>query len=279
MTADHDSSSEYDDSELLSMLDSLNLDDPSSDHPLSRPRPPLPVPRTPSPPPPHASNSFGHSDNLAQLFPDSPTVYQFESPTRSGITDDWATAGTATQGVPGGRVRALASPKKNKKHTGHKAGYAVFCGVRCGVFRTWAETGPLVLGVPNCIFRGYATIREAEAAFSYAQARGWTRVANTAVVATISQLPVAGGDPHNPLNGSEELDGRWYVVYRGISPGVYRSHLESQLNTMGVRGALYESINGEAQARAKYAKAVRNHKVAVVTPTYIDIELDADPFV
>ncbi|KAJ7907847.1 hypothetical protein B0H13DRAFT_2331944 [Mycena leptocephala] len=59
----------------------------------------------------------------------------------------------------------------------------------------------------------------------------------------------------NPLHETEALDDRWYMVYCGIRPGVYRSHLECQLNTLGVRGALHESVIGRACAFSKYAKA------------------------
>jgi hypothetical protein len=81
--------------------------------------------------------------------------------------------------------------------------------------------------VPNNIHRGYKSVAEANAAFEYARARSWTRVADAAVVGPpIPALPMPLGinDNHqNPLNGSETLDDFWFVVYKGICPGVYRS--------------------------------------------------------
>ncbi|KAJ7909713.1 hypothetical protein B0H13DRAFT_2330062 [Mycena leptocephala] len=107
-----------------------------------------------------------------------------------------------------------------------------------------AETEPLVKRVSKCIFRGYSTLAEAEAAYEYAAVRSWPPQ-----VAPSTNLT-------NPLNGNEDFDGRWFVVYAGITPGVYRSHLECQLNTIGVRGALHESILGWSAAWRKFTEAL-----------------------
>lgn len=74
------------------------------------------------------------------------------------------------------------------------------------------------------IFRGYPTVAQARAAFAYAKARSWTRVCD-AVVTPIPTLPqpLLAGDIDNPLHVSETLDDRWYIVYRGICPGVYHT--------------------------------------------------------
>ncbi|KAJ7700213.1 hypothetical protein B0H16DRAFT_1483973 [Mycena metata] len=194
-------------------------------------------------------------------------------------------AGAATQGVPGAHVHAT-SPRKKKPKT-KKAAYVVFCGRRCGVFDDWSETKVLVSGVPNCIYRGYTTREAARAAFQYAVERSWTRVADAAVTTPIPALPQpldpnVAFDTNNPLTQTEALDDRWYIVYRGICPGVYRSHLECQLNTLGVRRSLHESIVGRAAAFAKYNRALAGGQVSVVPPTYyggVDGANDTDPFI
>jgi hypothetical protein len=89
------------------------------------------------------------------------------------------------------------------------------------------DTKAVVNRVPNCLYRGYSTLRDAEAAFAYAQARGWTRVShaplsgNPALPRPIESAGLA--NEHNPLHGMETLDDRWFIVYRGIAPGMYRS--------------------------------------------------------
>ena len=93
-------------------------------------------------------------------------------------------------------------------------------------FSSRAETEPLVSGVANCIFCGYASLVDAHAAFVYAQARSWTRALSSPhTFVPIPFLPQPDTSPPspNPLNGTEIVDTRWYVVYRGIQPGVYRS--------------------------------------------------------
>lgn len=46
--------------------------------------------------------------------------------------------------------------------------------------------------------------------------------------------------------------------------------VECQLNTVGVRGALHESIEGKSIALSKYNAAVHRGEVAVVTPPFPD---------
>ncbi|KAJ7472808.1 hypothetical protein FB451DRAFT_1399006 [Mycena latifolia] len=157
-------------------------------------------------------------------------------------------AGAATQGVPQAHVHKTGG--RCKKPRTKKAAYVVFCGREIGVFRTWGQTEPLVKGVSNAILHGYTTTAEAEAAFAYALQKSW---------------PTTSQDL-NPLNGSKDLDDRWHVVYRGITPGVYRSHLESQLNTLGVPGALHKAIEGRRAALEKYAAATQHGDVSGVPP-------------
>ncbi|KAJ7701273.1 hypothetical protein B0H14DRAFT_3527735 [Mycena olivaceomarginata] len=149
-----------------------------------------------------------------------------------------------------------------------------------GYTADWEQTKPLVDRVPNSIFRGYSTVWEAEAAFAYAQMRQWTRV-SYAPLASIPALPQPIGsalaDEENPLHGTEALDNRWFIVYRGIMPGVYCSHLECQLNTLGIPAALHEAVSGRDNALAKYRAAVARGDVSVITLTYT--ARNGDPFV
>jgi hypothetical protein len=156
-------------------------------------------------------------------------------------------AAAATQGVPRASVHTVQGPKKKKRKPGRRKAYAIFCGIETGVCLTWCtttlffclsliigpreEADPLVSGVPNCLFRGYDSVEEAHAAYAYAHARSWTRIAG-APVSAIPALPqpmsLAPSAANNPLNGTEDLDDTWFIVYRGISPGVYRSQLSRE---------------------------------------------------
>ncbi|KAJ7860812.1 hypothetical protein B0H14DRAFT_3445780 [Mycena olivaceomarginata] len=280
----HDSTNKYHNEELIQLLAAFNLRD------VNQGPPPSPPPRTPSPqaPPyqspsavrtfpvsrhpmrplysPSAGSSPSRTPSNAQTPPSSPTVYVYDSPTRRL----WP--GRQPKVFPM-LVSALfrdQAPKK-KMHEKKKA-YIVFAGLQCGVFESWDDTKAVVNRVPNCLYRGYSTLRDAEAAFAYAQARGWTHVShaplsgNPALPRPIESAGLA--NEHNPLHGTETLDDRWFIVYRGIAPGVYRSHLECQLNTLGLSGALHESIPGKANTLAKYAAAVRRGDVSVIQHTY-----------
>ncbi|KAJ7895683.1 hypothetical protein B0H13DRAFT_2338759 [Mycena leptocephala] len=237
MTANNDSF-DYDDPTLISLLAGLDLADNETSPP--------PPPRTPSPRPASHPTVQRHTFPAMNGRSHAATrlaIYQYESPTRRGYTTKWSVAGTATQGVPGGYVHVVGAPPPTQNKPKFAA-YVVFSGRRVGVFSTWREAESLVKGVSKCIFRGYKTTAEARAAFAYASERSWVRVIGAPIAAAIPVLPqpVVVADGTNPLNGTEDFDGKWYVVYRGITPGVYRSHLECQLNTVGVRGALHQSV-------------------------------------
>ncbi|KAJ7822091.1 hypothetical protein B0H14DRAFT_3471014 [Mycena olivaceomarginata] len=235
-----------DDAEIARILGELELQDACTHFSPSRPPYPRPPPCSPSPPsaapPPYSSgHSFStarrHQDSRA-LLPATPTqiTYHYRTPTSQGDTTEWSTAGAATQGVPGAHVLASPSPRKKKTKTPAVA----------------PQTEALVRGVPNCIFRGYPLLPAAHTAFDYAHRRLWTRSLNNAsrqpIAATALPLPITDTDTVNSLNSSEADDDTWYVVYRGIAPGVYRSYLECQLNTLGVRNSTHEHVVGKASA-------------------------------
>ncbi|KAJ6489315.1 hypothetical protein C8R47DRAFT_1215662 [Mycena vitilis] len=66
-------------------------------------------------------------------------------------------------------------------------------------------------------------------------------------------------DEITPLHG--DRDGRWYVVYRGITPGVYQSSLECSLNTRGLSCATYESYASKEDAIAAFNREVARGRV------------------
>jgi hypothetical protein len=91
-----------------------------------------------------------------------------------------------------------------------------------------AEAESHVKGVSGCIHQGYPSLAAAQAAFDYASRRSWTRVmpARTSGASpAIPTLPSPVGllDGPNPLHGTYTSTGAWYVVFSGITPGVYAS--------------------------------------------------------
>ncbi|KAJ7041284.1 hypothetical protein C8F04DRAFT_1253347 [Mycena alexandri] len=226
-------------------------------------------PRRPTTPPPSQENTSVSSPPALSLDSGSGArrpVYYFESPSGRGYTSSWAVAGAETQGIRGGHVHTVSKGAK-KKHV-KKAAYTVFFGRVPGVFQTWEDVQLSVNGVSNAIFRGYSTIGAAHAAYAYARARSWTRVCGSvplAVPTPLTSPPVATEvEPPNPLHGA--LDDTWYVVYRGVSPGVYHSVLEALLNTVGLRNSLYEGVKGREEAFRRYREAQEQLSTAVLPP-------------
>ncbi|KAJ7458850.1 hypothetical protein FB451DRAFT_1182430 [Mycena latifolia] len=176
-----------------------------------------------------------------------PTVYYYESPTKSG-----ATAGTATQGVQHAHVHRVQ--RGSKKRT-KKAAYVVFVGRVPGVHHRWSEAETSVKGVSNAIFRGYPTVKEAEEAYVYARAHRWTRRCGFGSAFTfvdpIPSLPTPSKptDEPNPLHGTESLD---------------NTCLEALLNTVAMSDSLFEGIEGrEAAFHASYTAHSVQHGIGV----------------
>ncbi|KAJ7654566.1 hypothetical protein DFH06DRAFT_1329830 [Mycena polygramma] len=226
--------------------------------------------------------------------------YQFRSPTRSGTTTEWSEASHLTQGVPQATVRSLVrSPKKRPKNNA----YVVFYGIIPGVYDEWY--GPegaevQVTGVPGSLYQGYPSTPDAGAAFDYARERNWTGVrtrhphlfrgisAPPPSSSAIGALPVPTpllNLTHNPLHGPVTSDTRtWYIVYAGITPGIYLSQyvspppfsasgdrphsLECALNTVGLSGARHDSADSLQEAQRRWNVAVGDGTIHFVTHPY-----------
>ncbi|KAJ7216764.1 hypothetical protein C8J57DRAFT_1255243 [Mycena rebaudengoi] len=278
-----ESSGEYSDAEISALIASPDLNFVRTGT-NSNP----PCHRVSSSPPPYesvqsAQNLTPDDSELAELIsslqiggtrpspPATPTrsrrIYEYSSPVGTGVTTEWSVAGTASQGIAHGSVHTLE--RKSKRSHGKKGGYVVFHGRCPAVCSTWAEARKLVDGVLNSIHRGYRTLAEAHAAFKYAEERGWTRACDSQDPATaihVLPTPILPSDIPNPLHGSETTDSQWFVVYRGITPGVYQSILEALLNTVGVRASVYEGVEGRGEAIEKYHAAISRGDVAAVLP-------------
>ncbi|KAK7008537.1 hypothetical protein R3P38DRAFT_3210864 [Favolaschia claudopus] len=179
MSTSRKTSSEYDDAQFVEFLASLNLNGPEQDSLFTSSSP-----RTPSPRP---SRIRGTVSLTPQRLHPAPTVYRFESPTKSGYTTEWfasiplchpsiticrAVAAALGQGGPDSSVRVVhqGSPRK-----GRKEAYAIFAGPRCGVFNTWyAMSFRAHFADLLTVIQGGARA-EADDAFAYAQSNGLTR--------------------------------------------------------------------------------------------------------
>ncbi|KAJ7508855.1 hypothetical protein B0H11DRAFT_1901640 [Mycena galericulata] len=256
----------YSDVDIVSALDHLNLsnDSESTQAPVCSPPRSTPSRQTPA----RTPSGLAHAE--LPLTPEHRTrIYRYQSPTSSGYTPDWEFAAAQTQGVPGGKT--LRIPKKTgSRHS--KGGYAVFVGKKIGAFSRWDDVEPLVLGIPNALHQGYTTFDDALAAFAYARERSWTRVCAArpsspgavmpaqAVATVCLPTPTSYTDALNPLHGHNPDTGRkrlWYIVYRGITPGVYQSSLECQLNTVGIPGAVHDSCDDKMDAINRFERASR----------------------
>ncbi|KAJ6450345.1 hypothetical protein C8R47DRAFT_1230306 [Mycena vitilis] len=184
-----------------------------------------------------------------------------------------------SQGVPGGSVSRIG--RKSKARPLRKS-YVVFYGLIPGVYTTWAEARTQVDGVPGNLHQGYPSDDTANAAFAYAQEHSWfgvrTRARSfpqtTPASAPIPSLPqpVPLVDVPNPLHTGDDGPAcrgrRWYVVYAGVTPGVYQSSLESALNVCGLRGARHDSWDDRDVAITKYQQALSAGRVRVLYPPY-----------
>ncbi|KAJ7604346.1 hypothetical protein DFH06DRAFT_1349478 [Mycena polygramma] len=242
-------------------------------------------------PPPYDDRDRTHEDAdlqqmLSALTIDGPStpprgssrsarLYAYQNANTAGITTSWSEAAALTQGVAGGSSLRLTPKSKSKARVG---AYVVFFGRVPGVYEFWYEEAePHVKGVKGSLYQGYQTPELATAAYEYARERGWTHVLPCPRIrfttAPILRLPTPVGaldDTPNPLhNATSTQAGIWYVVFRGICPGVYQSSLECSLNTVGLSRATYLSFASKDLALAHFQDAVANGEVEVLTPKYV----------
>lgn len=95
-----------------------------------------------------------------------------------------------------------------------------------------SECLPLVKKVPYALYKGYLTRSKAEIAWNFVLRRGWVRPSSDLESMSTpcnnqnhddgsedeaSIIPVSASQALDP----DPADNRWYVVYRGLRPGVY----------------------------------------------------------
>jgi hypothetical protein len=163
------------------------------------------------------------------------------------------------------------------------------------LFRAAAQAQ--VEGAKPAICKGYKSKAAAIAAFEYATRRSWTRVctsrSSSRIRPAIEQdpipllpTPLVSLDSSNPLHGDPgDIGQLWYVVYTGITPGVYQSlyvppllsvshslngphSLECKLNTVGIRNATHQSFTDRGEAIARFQAALDGGRVKVLTHSY-----------
>ncbi|KAJ8473472.1 hypothetical protein ONZ45_g16284 [Pleurotus djamor] len=239
----------------------------SNDNPGMLSLPPFP-PHNPTLP---ISNPMDELDNaFGRLQVSDRTVYEVTSTTFNGVTTDWSTAAHATQGEPGSHVRALEKRSKNRRVA---AAYAVFIGRYPGVYTTWSEVKGSVDGMASACFQGYSSHEHALAAFMYALRhrrydRPWVQTISETRPFVRPRFCYYHLHPHcapeNPLNDGCTARKRFYVVYKGRSPGVYTTWLETHIETTGLSGAAHESFASIYTAADKFHEAEQRGEVTTL---------------
>ena len=63
---------------------------------------------------------------------------------------------------------------------------------------------------------------------------------------------------------------KYYVVWKGVSPGVYHSWTDCQLQIKGYEGALYKSFDTREEAEQAFASSAF-HYVGTVSYTHLTL--------
>ncbi|KAJ6503174.1 hypothetical protein C8R47DRAFT_1210450 [Mycena vitilis] len=224
--------------DLVGFASALGIDAEPATPPPSSPAPP----QTPVRPRP------------AQSAPSTPHTavagrsYVVDSPAKVGRAIPWLEAGALTQGVRGASVHATGKRQRSRKKS---HAYVVFYGGTIDVFDSWDKVQPAITGHGVAIHCGFPSTDAAHAALAYARRKGWTGD---------SSPPPDSPSPsttytENPLNVGS--DGLWYVVCRGVQPGIYRSHLECSLNVTGVKRNLFSAFDTFEEAESAFAGVVK----------------------
>ncbi|KIY60714.1 hypothetical protein CYLTODRAFT_460499 [Cylindrobasidium torrendii FP15055 ss-10] len=151
-------------------------------------------------------------------------------------TDSWSVAGRAAV-CDSALVQCLTS--RRLVPSGHTTAYVVFIGHETGVVRTWRKCQNLVSGVPYNIYQGYQTYELAVKAYNHALANRFVHKSG--------QLPADWRlnvrEPGPLFVGVASK--KFYVVFRGICPGVYTTYLEAMISVLGVNGNVFRSYDNE----------------------------------
>ena len=127
--------------------------------------------------------------------------------------------------------------RKNRK----PVAYVVFEGVQPGIYNTWCviciilllpsvtvyfhrdEVKPLVIGISHSNYKGYASHREAQRCYMLAGALGslLVRSKNPSVPPTRARPISENVMQAFSLAADDFLGEEWYVVTKGLRPGVY----------------------------------------------------------
>ncbi|KAJ6487670.1 hypothetical protein C8R45DRAFT_1097566 [Mycena sanguinolenta] len=224
--------------DVLAQLDVIDLDD----------TPTLP---SSSPEPPHTPSKPQVAKSTPLKPTPTPARYAMNSPAKSGYVATWFEVRTLTQGVPGVSVRSVVCTRRTRE--GGARAYAVFYGKEVGVFEDWNNAAKSTTG-HLAIHAGFPSLSSATAALEYAREKGWTGDSAPPANCPQTPLPIPSSYEDNPLNSRSTTNG-WYVVCRGIAPGVYRSWLEYSLNTTGLKGNLYNMFQTRAEAEDTFLEA------------------------
>ncbi|XP_019248399.1 PREDICTED: ribonuclease H-like [Nicotiana attenuata] len=103
--------------------------------------------------------------------------------------------------------------------------YVVFRGKRPGLYNSWHQCAPMVIGVKGSIFKAFKTYDEAIAAFN----------------------EFRNGSQADNISASKV-----YVVFRGKKPGLYNSWCECAPLVIGFKGSIFKSYKSYDEAVAAF---------------------------
>ncbi|KAF9018841.1 hypothetical protein BDZ89DRAFT_1044260 [Hymenopellis radicata] len=183
--------------------------------------------------------------------PDDRTVYSVAG---SGATTHWSEASVHQQ--RGAQVVNLSPRKKTRSKA---AAWVVFIGEIPGVYTSWSSAEQQISGAKCSLYQSYRTLKAARAVYAYAQQNNWIHLSSALAVRHFQRVPLDKPRlvehlDENPT-ASDVSGPRWYVVYAGIQPGVYRTFVESGLNWVGVPKASHESYHTLERARLEFRLA------------------------
>ncbi|KAL6309251.1 hypothetical protein BKA93DRAFT_746148 [Sparassis latifolia] len=203
-------------------------------------------------------------------------MYRVMCGRETGLIEGWGRAGHASQGVPGGAVKAVSpSPRKiYKASRPRRVAYIVFKGTTPGIYFDWDRCKDCVLCISGSLYCGYDSVGAAQRAYQFACAVGIVEMLVTSPrpffpgrgnglvnphagpvhvarytgrgVAAISargddaSFPASQFALPTPLPPEGTPDVCYYVVYKGLVPGVYDDWFLCHINTHGVSNALFE---------------------------------------
>ncbi|KAH8797381.1 hypothetical protein DL96DRAFT_1565613 [Flagelloscypha sp. PMI_526] len=144
-------------------------------------------------------------------------------------------------------------------------GYVIFTGNQGGVYYNHEHVNRIVKNDTSTVYMSYPTQRRANDAWQYALAKGFATIGCAQALGRQRLQQLTQESYHLPSSATACLSpmsgDRYYVVMKGIRPGIYGSWVEAAIQVLGVHRTIYKALETYYDAENCFNEALHMNKV------------------